>query len=175
MKSRIETGLANIRALQAAGIHMNCPRCGKDQMKTDLHTNALSRHADGVYVCDDCGTSEAMLMFMNMPLPLYEWAAFRPMRPDGDFKDTSREDAEKEIQSEQIETLTRIERAKKKFGVEPSHIDINVCGDEVELDYTLPHVHFNRLRRITGYLVGDMNRWNNGKRAEEADRVKHTV
>lgn len=32
---------------------------------------------------------------------------------------------------------------------------------------------FNRIRRITGYLVGDMSRWNNGKRAEEADRVKH--
>lgn len=32
---------------------------------------------------------------------------------------------------------------------------------------------FNRIRRITGYLVGDMSRWNDGKRAEEADRVKH--
>ncbi|MCL2085550.1 anaerobic ribonucleoside triphosphate reductase [Candidatus Saccharibacteria bacterium] len=30
-----------------------------------------------------------------------------------------------------------------------------------------------RLRRITGYLVGDLKRWNNGKRAEERDRVKH--
>lgn len=32
---------------------------------------------------------------------------------------------------------------------------------------------FERIRRITGYLVGDMNRWNNAKRAEERDRVKH--
>lgn len=32
---------------------------------------------------------------------------------------------------------------------------------------------FIRIRRITGYLVGDMSRWNNAKRAEEADRVKH--
>lgn len=32
---------------------------------------------------------------------------------------------------------------------------------------------FKRIRRITGYLVGDMSRWNDGKRAEEADRVKH--
>lgn len=30
-----------------------------------------------------------------------------------------------------------------------------------------------RIRRITGYLVGDMNRWNGGKEAEERDRVKH--
>lgn len=32
---------------------------------------------------------------------------------------------------------------------------------------------FERIRRVTGYLVGDMNRWNDGKRAEERDRVKH--
>ena len=34
-------------------------------------------------------------------------------------------------------------------------------------------VHFERIRRITGYLVGTMNRWNNAKRQEEHDRVKH--
>lgn len=34
-------------------------------------------------------------------------------------------------------------------------------------------VKFNRIRRVTGYLVGDMDRWNNAKRAEEKDRVKH--
>lgn len=34
-------------------------------------------------------------------------------------------------------------------------------------------VPFQRIRRITGYLVGDMSRWNDGKRAEERDRVKH--
>ena len=32
---------------------------------------------------------------------------------------------------------------------------------------------FSRIRRITGYLVGDMTRWNNAKTAEEKDRVKH--
>lgn len=34
---------------------------------------------------------------------------------------------------------------------------------------------FERLRRITGYLVGSLERWNDGKRAEEAARVKHNV
>lgn len=34
-------------------------------------------------------------------------------------------------------------------------------------------VSFARIRRITGYLVGDMERWNDAKKAEEADRVKH--
>ena len=32
---------------------------------------------------------------------------------------------------------------------------------------------FERIRRITGYLVGTMDHWNNAKRAEESDRVKH--
>ncbi len=34
---------------------------------------------------------------------------------------------------------------------------------------------FERLRRITGYLVGSLERWNDGKKAEEAARVKHSV
>ena len=34
---------------------------------------------------------------------------------------------------------------------------------------------FERIRRITGYLVGTIDRWNNAKRAEEKDRVKHTL
>ncbi len=35
--------------------------------------------------------------------------------------------------------------------------------------------HFQRIRRITGYLVGDMSKWNDGKTAEERDRVKHSL
>ena len=34
-------------------------------------------------------------------------------------------------------------------------------------------VGFERIRRITGYLVGTTERFNNGKKAEEKDRVKH--
>ena len=36
-------------------------------------------------------------------------------------------------------------------------------------------VRFERIRRITGYLVGSVDRFNNAKRAEVADRVKHTT
>ena len=36
-------------------------------------------------------------------------------------------------------------------------------------------VGFERIRRITGYLVGTLDRFNDGKRAEEHDRVKHAV
>ena len=34
---------------------------------------------------------------------------------------------------------------------------------------------FDRIRRITGYLVGTTDRWNDAKRAEEHDRVKHSL
>ena len=36
-------------------------------------------------------------------------------------------------------------------------------------------VEFERIRRITGYLVGTVDRFNNGKRAEVEDRVKHGI
>ncbi len=34
-------------------------------------------------------------------------------------------------------------------------------------------MRFDRTRRITGYLVGNLERFNNAKRAEERDRVRH--
>lgn len=36
-------------------------------------------------------------------------------------------------------------------------------------------VDFERIRRITGYLVGSLERFNNGKRSEEHDRLKHST
>ena len=36
-------------------------------------------------------------------------------------------------------------------------------------------VKFERIRRITGYLVGTMDKWNDAKKAEERERVKHGV
>ena len=35
-------------------------------------------------------------------------------------------------------------------------------------------IGFERIRLITGYLAGDVKTFNNGKRAEEKDRVKHS-
>ena len=46
--------------------------------------------------------------------------------------------------------------------------------DEVKEVRTIGEgVGFERIRRITGYLVGTVDRFNNGKKAEEHDRVKH--
>ena len=59
-----------------------------------------------------------------------------------------------------------------------------VCGYNGIIDNECPKCHrkeggdgpqFERIRRITGYLVGTMDRWNDAKRAEENDRVKHGV
>lgn len=54
-------------------------------------------------------------------------------------------------------------------------LTITIDGDFVNLDYHYDNVPFERIRRITGYLVGTMGRWNDAKRAEERDRVKHST
>lgn len=36
-------------------------------------------------------------------------------------------------------------------------------------------IRFERIRRITGYLVGTMDKWCDAKKAEEHDRVKHSL
>ncbi|MBR6888700.1 MAG: hypothetical protein IKN16_09685, partial [Selenomonadaceae bacterium] len=55
-----------------------------------------------------------------------------------------------------------------------SSVTVKLCPDgAVDLNWTAHHPKFERIRRITGYLVGDMTRWNNSKQAEERDRVKH--
>jgi predicted SnoaL-like aldol condensation-catalyzing enzyme len=54
-------------------------------------------------------------------------------------------------------------------------LKITIDGDFVDLKYELVPVEFDRIRRITGYLVGTTKRWNNAKRAELNDRVKHSL
>lgn len=52
-------------------------------------------------------------------------------------------------------------------------IDLEVDGDFVNAKYHFSDAPFQRIRRITGYLVGTLDRFNNAKRAEEKSRVKH--
>lgn len=55
------------------------------------------------------------------------------------------------------------------------------AGERAAKEYFNEHAEyfdegkFERLRRITGYLVGTLDRWNDAKKAEEAARVKHSV
>lgn len=99
--------LDDLKARQKAGEHMHCPRCGADTMKSPVHTNALSRVAD-IYICDACGSAEAMLAFMNQQYPLTSWSAFQPDRPESDFRDLPAADVLMRIALEQVDTLTEI-------------------------------------------------------------------
>ena len=51
--------------------------------------------------------------------------------------------------------------------------EFTVDGEYVDVNYTYDTVPFERIRRITGYLVGTLDRFNNAKRSEVEDRVKH--
>lgn len=52
-------------------------------------------------------------------------------------------------------------------------LTIKVDGEFVDLNTEFENVPFDRVRRITGYLVGTLDRFNDSKRAEVEDRVKH--
>ena len=54
-------------------------------------------------------------------------------------------------------------------------ITFKIDGDYVDMNYTFDEVPFERIRRITGYLVGTLDRFNNAKRQEVEDRVKHSI
>ena len=50
---------------------------------------------------------------------------------------------------------------------------IRIDGDDLILEYKVPP--FERIRRITGYLVGTTERWNDAKLEELNDRVAHNM
>ena len=68
-----------------------------------------------------------------------------------------------------------IDSIQNKNHQKVDELTITVDGEYVDLNYTLVPVPFERIRRITGYLVGTMDRWNDAKTAEERDRVKHSL
>lgn len=78
-----------------------------------------------------------------------------------DFK-MSREEAQKYV--DYVET--RID--------DVDSIHVHLCDDDmVDITWVKRGQKFERIRRITGYLVGTIDRWNDAKQAEEQDRVKH--
>ena len=50
-----------------------------------------------------------------------------------------------------------------------------VDKEHLDVTYTFDSANVERIRRITGYLVGTLELFNNAKRAEERDRVKHSL
>lgn len=76
---------------------------------------------------------------------------------------------EKEVQN-------YVDYLEEKYGRKVDELTIEVDAEDsdfVGLTYTLKDVPFERIRRITGYLVGTMDQWNDAKTKEESDRVKH--
>ena len=74
------------------------------------------------------------------------------------------------------EAMADVERGREIYSSDLTEIIATLDPDEpdmIALDYHWKDKPFHRLRRITGYLVGNLGRWNNAKRAEERDRVKH--
>ena len=64
---------------------------------------------------------------------------------------------------------------EEKYNRKIKTLSIEYDGDFVNLRYTFEPVPFNRIRRITGYLTGDTETWNNAKKAELNDRVTHGI
>ncbi|MEG1996672.1 MAG: anaerobic ribonucleoside-triphosphate reductase, partial [Oscillospiraceae bacterium] len=86
-----------------------------------------------------------------------------------------------------LDAFEQVVRCMKESGVGYGSINHpvdrdTVCGYSGVIDNECPKcgrkesdsdIKFERIRRITGYLVGTVDRFNNAKRAEERDRVKH--
>ena len=89
--------------------------------------------------------------------------------------------------SQNLEAFEKIVRVMKESGIGYGSINHPidrdpVCGYNGIIGDTCPNCGreegdrpFERIRRITGYLVGTLDRFNNAKRAEESDRVKHGI
>lgn len=79
-----------------------------------------------------------------------------------------------DVDIDEREALEYIMRGIDRYGAKLAKVKAHVDGDEIELRYTIhQRMPFDRIRRITGYLVGTLDRFNDAKRAEEHDRVKH--
>ena len=77
---------------------------------------------------------------------------------------------------EEVEYYIRVVQSKLPKEKELSQLTLSEGKDgNVDIDYVAVLPKFERIRRITGYLVGTIDRWNDAKRAEEHDRVKHGI
>ena len=74
------------------------------------------------------------------------------------------------------EARNYIQHVKEVTRPDAEIIDITVTATPdglVDVEYKIQEQRFERIRRITGYLSGDITSWNDAKRNEERDRVKH--
>lgn len=75
-----------------------------------------------------------------------------------------------------LEELTNYVEYVKERVPEVTSITVKMCPDgKVDINWSFRGTKFERIRRITGYLVGTTDRWNDSKQAEEKQRVKHSI
>lgn len=79
------------------------------------------------------------------------------------------------IPQEVVEAAVRMMEEEDGRKVKELYIRRTENADEYGITPIFETVPFQRLRRITGYLVHSMDQWNDAKKAEERDRVKHTI
>lgn len=58
---------------------------------------------------------------------------------------------------------------------EVGSLTLTINGENIDMAYVMRPINFERIRRITGYLVGTLDRFNDAKASEESQRIKHTV
>ena len=68
-----------------------------------------------------------------------------------------------------------VDYLQQKYNRKLESLNIDIDGEFVNLSYKFSPVAFERIRRITGYLVGTIDNWNDAKKSEEKDRVKHSL
>lgn len=120
---------------------------------------------EGRMVCRGC---EEDMMARSEALSA-RWFCVRGIRPDGrhlyvQFLD----DQPHELTEACAYALEAVRRHPEAHSVA-----VRFEGEEAVLDCVVHQAKFEHIRRITGYLTGTADRWNNAKRAELHDRVMH--
>jgi len=162
-KAEIKRKLLDLKARQDAGEKMLCPRCGYDNMKPVLEHNALSRHAD-IYVCDDCGMTEAGLVLMNNPLPIEQWACVRNAEAQELFRSLTLQEARQKVMAEQGETLLELFRdwSNRASGAKFDVVQKRAFGSCPGL-WSLTEVPFTAMYKVNAGYVVIRFRMRNGK------------
>jgi anaerobic ribonucleoside-triphosphate reductase len=179
-------------------------RCDEQSEKTGLNFTLLATPAEGLsgrFVRIDQkkygkipGITDREYYTNSFHVPVYfPISAFRKIQIEAPYHNLTNAGHISYVEldgdtTKNLEAFEAVVRCMKENGIGYGAVNHPVdrdpvCGYNGIIDNECPKCHrheeegpkFERIRRITGYLVGTMDRWNDAKRAEENDRVKHGV
>ena len=81
-----------------------------------------------------------------------------------------------DLTKEQAEEIIKYANENKQEKEDIDSITVSACEDkgmDLDIEYVQPH-EIERIRRITGYISTTLDRFNDAKKAEVRDRVKHS-